>query len=133
MARVCTAALSDPASASVRAKEVTISPDAMPGQVLRRFWSSGVPNITRPWLPMPTLVPKADRKAGLAWPSAIATRHSSSMERSSPPYSSGIERPNRPSARISASTFSGMASFSATLASIGRRRSATKRFTVSSS
>ncbi len=47
---------------------------------------------------MPTLVPKAERNAGLVRPSSIATRHSSSMERSRPPYSSGIDRPKRPSA-----------------------------------
>ena len=29
---------------------------------------ASVPNITRPWLPMPTLVPKAERKAGMVRP-----------------------------------------------------------------
>ena len=65
------------------AKEVMISPDAMPGRYLA-FWAS-VPNMTTPWLPMPTLVPKAERKAGLALPISRATRHSSSMVRPSPP------------------------------------------------
>ena len=34
----------------------------MPGSHLA--FCSSVPNMTRPWLPMPTLVPKAERKAG---------------------------------------------------------------------
>ena len=65
---VRTLAESDPASGSVRAKEVMVSPDAMPGSHLA--FCSGVPNITSPWLPMPTLVPNTERKAGLARPSS---------------------------------------------------------------
>src|SRR5579864_3729857 len=80
---------------------------------------------------MPTLVPNTERNAGLVRPSSTATRHSSSIERSRPPYSSGIESPKRPSSRISATMSSGTSSSSATLASSGRSRSATKRRTVS--
>ena len=60
-----------------------ISPDAMPGRNFS-FWAS-VPNITSAWLPMPTLVPKVERNAGLVRPSSMPTRHSSSIERSRPP------------------------------------------------
>ena len=57
--------------------------------------------MTRPWLPIPTLVPKAERKAGVVRPNSSATRTSSDMVRPSPPYSSGMERPNSPISRIS--------------------------------
>ena len=126
---VFTAPESLPTSGSVSAKLVTISPLAMRGS--HSAFCSGVPAMTRPWLPIPTLVPNAERNAGVVRPSSIATRHSSLMVRPSPPYSSAIDRPNRPSSRISAITSSGIASAASTAASSGRSRSPTKRRTPS--
>ena len=79
-----------------------ISPLAIRGSH-SAFWAS-LPAITRPWLPIPTLVPKVERKAGVVPPSSSATRTSSPMVRPRPPYSSGMERPNSPISRISATT-----------------------------
>src|SRR5690242_1723887 len=106
-----------------------ISPEAILGS--HAAFCSGVPAITSPWLPIPTLVPNAERKAGVVRPNSIATRASSAIVRPRPPYSSAIDRPNRPMSRISAMTASGMVSFASTSASSGRSRSATKRRTVS--
>ncbi len=49
-----------------REELATISPDASLGS--HSLFCSGVPNMTRPWLPMPTLVPKhgAEGRRGVA-------------------------------------------------------------------
>src|SRR3989338_1274582 len=85
--------------------------------------------MTMPWLPMPTLVPMTERKAGEVRPSSNMRRHSSSMVRPRPPYSTGTEIPKRPSSFISSTISSGTLSDSETSSSIGRRRSSTKRRT----
>src|SRR5262245_56901976 len=86
-----------------------------------------------PCAPMPRLVPKRERKTGEVCPSSKVTRTSSVMLRPRPPYSAGIERPKRPSERISATISTGMPSSSATRCSLGTSRSRTKRRTVASS
>src|SRR6185437_4162979 len=130
IALVRTEAASEPAPGSVSAKLATTSPLASFGS--HSAFCASLPNMTTPWLPIPTLVPITERKAGDVWPSSMATRTSSSIVRPRPPYSTGMERPNRPSARIWAITPSGTRSSSATLASIGMQLSRTKRRTVSS-
>ena len=82
---------------------------------------------------MPLLVPSSERKAGEVRPISKATLTSSSIVRPRPPYASGIDRPKRPSAFISATMSAGMASVSSTRASFGTSRSRTKRATVSTS
>src|SRR5215207_8140384 len=89
--------------------------------------------MTSPCEPIPLLVPRIERKAGEVRPSRNATCASSAMVSPSPPYSSGMDRPKRPSSRISATTSSGTRSSSATRCSSGRSRSVTKRSTVSRS
>lgn len=121
-------ALSEPASGSVSAKEMICAPLAMPGRYLA--FCATVPKRTNPWLPMPTLVPKVERKAGLVRPISNETSVSSSTDSARPPYSAGIDRPNRPSAFISSTTSAGTRSCSPTCASSGRSRSATNRRTA---
>src|SRR5258708_2683375 len=55
-------AASEPALGSVKAKEAMTSPAASRGRYLRLC--SSVPSLTMPWLPMPLLVPRTERKAG---------------------------------------------------------------------
>src|SRR3546814_835613 len=80
-----------------------------------------------PWLPMPTLVPNMLRKAGEVQPSSKTSSTSSARARPRPPYSSGIDRPNRPIPANSPRISSGMRSSSATCCSSGTNRSRTKR------
>ena len=57
-------AASEPLSGSVNANEVITSPLATPGN--QRLFCSGVPSITIPCEPMPTLVPMSERKVSEA-------------------------------------------------------------------
>src|SRR5471030_16960 len=86
-----------------------------------------------PCEPMPLLVPISERNAGEACASSKATFTSSSIVSSRPPYCSGIDRPNRPSSRICATSAGGISSLSATCGSAGISASRTKRRTLSSS
>ena len=73
-----------------------------------------------------------DRAEGRRGPAELERDpHLLGMVRPRPPYSSGIDRPNRPISRISRTISSGTSSSSATFSSSGRSRSATKRRTVS--
>jgi hypothetical protein len=112
-----------------RASEVMVSPEVIFGS--RRAFCSAHLNMASLWLPIPTLAPMIERNAGEVRPSSITTRHSPSIERPSPPWPSGMDRPKTPSARISSTISPGMASSSASLASSGCSRSATNRRTVS--
>ena len=77
---------SDPASASVRAKEATASPEAILGNHAS-FWPGVPPSIsTCPAIPL--LVPNIDRSAGVVYPSSITTRLSSSIDNPNPPSAS---------------------------------------------
>ena len=130
-ARVVRLAASEPMSGSVSAKEPTTSPEARRGSQCR--FCSAVPSITSPWLPMPMLVEISARKAGEVRAIAKPKRTSSSMVSPRPPNSSGIDSPNKPIARISATSSSGTWSLSATSASRGISRSRTNRATSASS
>ena len=54
---------SEPASASVSAKEPISSPDASRGRYV--FLYSSLPNFAITWPAMPLLVPNSERKAGV--------------------------------------------------------------------
>jgi hypothetical protein len=54
---------SEPASASVRAKEPISSPDARRGRYVCRC--SSLPNFAITWPAMPLLVPNSERNAGV--------------------------------------------------------------------
>src|SRR5690606_27489886 len=108
-----------------------ISPDARRG---RYFCScSSVPSMTMRCEPMPLFVPISERKAGEVRAISNANSTSSSMVSASPPYSSGMHRPKRPSSRICSTTFPGTLSVSASSSSNGISCSRTKRDTLSSS
>ena len=113
----------------MRANDAIKSPAAIAGKYLA--FCSGVPSITIPCEPIPTVVPITDRNAGDVLHNSMTTKTSSSMVSPSPPNSSGILIPNKPSSFISLMMSCGISSVSDTSASAGTRRLRTKLATPS--
>jgi len=120
---------SDPASASVRAKEPISSPAASRGRY--DFFCSSLPNFAITWPAMPLFVPKSERNAGVVYPNSIASWTSSLMVTPSPPYASGSAYPNNPMSAAWARRSSGMRSSSSICSSRGITDSRTNWRTAS--